>query len=169
MNQKITIITTGGTIEKTYSELDGSLSNRESIINDNILKKLRLPYTQIEIFSILAKDSLDMTDDDREFIAASIKHHLGRGNPIVVLHGTDTMQKSAEFCEKTIKDPKVPVIFTGAMRPLGFVDSDAHQNVTEALFAAKLASPGFYISFHNELFKVPGVRKNLQLRTFERF
>ena len=44
---------------------------------------------------------------------------------------------------------------------------DALQNITEALFAAKVSPPGFYISFHNQLFTVPNVRKNKQLGTFE--
>ena len=53
------------------------------------------------------------------------------------------------------------------MKPLGFEDSDALQNVTEALFAARLVKPGVYISFHNRLFTVPGVRKNKELGTFQ--
>ena len=167
--QKIIVITTGGTIEKTYSEFDGSLSNRESVINDHIIKKLRLPYTELEVFSILAKDSLDMTDEDREFLVASIRHHMKRKSPIVVLHGTDTMHHSAEFCYKHLGEMQIPLIFTGAMRPLGFTDSDAFQNVTEALLASKLLAPGVYISFHNRVFKVPGVRKNKDKRTFESF
>ena len=59
-----------------------------------------------------------------------------------------------------IKNLKVPVVFTGAMIPMGFEDSDATQNVTEALLSAKLLSPGFYISFHNQIFSVPHVQKN---------
>jgi L-asparaginase len=59
------------------------------------------------------------------------------------------------------------VILTGAMKPLGFDDSDAKQNVVEAIYAARLVSAGYYISFHGRLFKVPNVRKNKQRGTFE--
>jgi L-asparaginase len=55
------------------------------------------------------------------------------------------------------------------MIPMGFDDSDAAQTVTEALLAAKLLKPGFYISFHNQIFEVPHVRKNKEKGTFESF
>jgi len=165
---EIILITTGGTIEKTYDESDGSLSNRESVIKKIILSKLRLPHTFLHIFSIMNKDSLVMTDYDRALISNTLKVHMTKGNPIVVLHGTDTMSKTADYCFEHLDRPNVPVVFTGAMKPMGFDDSDARQNVTEALLAAKLLEPGFYISFHNKVFKVPGVRKNKITKTFER-
>ncbi len=167
VKQKIILLTTGGTIEKSYNEYDGSLSNRESIIHQRILSKLRLPYCELEIHSVLAKDSLDLDDEDRDFIAICIGRHLKSKAPIVVFHGTDTMAETAKLCSTKIKDLEVPVIFTGAMRPLGFVDTDALQNCVEALMASKILPAGFYISFHNQIFQVPNVQKNLKLRTFE--
>jgi L-asparaginase len=168
MSQKnILIITTGGTIEKTYDEFDGSLENRGTSIKNRILSKLRLPYTNISVHPLLSKDSLYMDDADRSLICETIKNKIQNGSPIVVLHGTDTMALSAEYCFQRIQDVKVPVVFTGAMIPMGFDDTDATQNVTEALLSAKLLAPGFYISFHNEIFKVPHVQKNKEKRTFE--
>ncbi len=166
--QKITLLTTGGTIEKTYDEIEGTLFNRETVVRKRIEDRLRLPWTQIEIRSLMAKDSLDMTDEDRQFIISSIKYASGQGHPIVILHGTDTMQDTAELCALSWK-PSVPVVFTGAMKPLGFEDSDAIQNVTEAMMVAKIIQPGVYISFHNRLFEVPGARKNKVKRTFEAY
>jgi L-asparaginase len=110
-----------------------------------------------------------MDEQDRVIILQAIKKFQDYGNPIVVLHGTDTMQFTAELVEKEIGEVKVPIIFTGAMKPLGFIDSDAVQNVTEALFAAQFVKAAVYISFHNKLFSVPGVRKNKVERTFETF
>lgn len=167
--QDVIIITTGGTIEKTYNEFDGSLENRGTVIKNRILAKMRLPYTNILVYPLLSKDSLYMTDDDRNLIAATVKDQMQRNCPIVVLHGTDTMSVSAEYCFKTLGTPKVPVVFTGAMIPMGFEDSDAAQNVTEALLTAKLMKPGFYISFHNQVFTLPNVRKNREKGTFESF
>lgn len=168
-HQDVIIITTGGTIEKTYDEFDGSLENRGTSIKNRILSKMRLPYTNIVVYPLLSKDSLYMTDADRALIAATVKDQMQQGHPIVVLHGTDTMHLSAEHCFKELSAPKVPVVFTGAMIPMGFEDSDAAQNVTEALLAAKLLKPGFYISFHNQVFTVPHVRKNKEKGTFESF
>lgn len=165
----VIIITTGGTIEKTYNEFDGSLENRGTSIKNRILSKMRLPYTNIIVQPLLSKDSLYMTDEDRSLIAATVKEQMKKGHPIVILHGTDTMHVSAEYCFQNLGTPLVPVVFTGAMIPMGFDDSDAAQNVTEALHSAKLLPPGFYISFHNQVFTVPKVRKNKEKGTFESF
>lgn len=166
---RINIITTGGTIEKTYDELEGTLYNRETVIKNRINQRLRLPYTEIIIHSLMTMDSLDMTAVDREAICSKVCEMAEEGHPIVVLHGTDSMQQTAEVVQANLKTVNVPVIFTGAMKPLGFEDSDALQNVNEALTAAQLVPAGVYISFHNRLFTVPGVRKNKQMGTFEVF
>lgn len=163
----VIIITTGGTIEKTYDEFDGSLENRGTSIKNRILSKLRLPYTNIHVHPLLSKDSLYMDDEDRELIYQTIFSELDKNSPIVILHGTDTMAQTAEYCFSRLKNLSIPVVFTGAMIPMGFEDTDATQNVTEALLSAKLLAPGIYISFHNQIFQVPFVRKNKEKRTFE--
>ncbi|SDK63207.1 asparaginase [Microbulbifer yueqingensis] len=163
----VRILTTGGTIEKSYSEEEGTLKNRASIIREGLISSLRLPYTHLELESVVNKDSLDMDDKDRALIAEAVERTSQQGDPIVILHGTDTMADTAEFCFKKMGTPPVPVVFTGAMKPMGFIDSDARQNVTEALLAARLLQPGFYIAFHNRVFAVPGVRKNRDEGTFE--
>jgi L-asparaginase len=172
-NTSICVFTTGGTIEKIYDEREGTLQNRESresMIHQMLFSRLRLPYTKIQINSILSKDSLFMTDADRELLLNSIIHHLSvEKMPILVIHGTDTMVKSAHFVHQGITTPDVPIVFTGAMKPLGFLDSDACQNVTEALLSLKLLSPGVYISFHNRIFPLPNVRKNPGISTFESY
>ncbi|MFI2812140.1 asparaginase [Microbulbifer sp. YPW16] len=163
----VRILTTGGTIEKSYSEEEGTLKNRASIIREGLISSLRLPYTHLELESVVNKDSLDMDDRDRALIAEAVERTAQQGDPIVILHGTDTMADTAEFCFKKMGQPPVPVVFTGAMKPMGFIDSDARQNVTEALLTARLMEPGFYIAFHNRVFAVPGVRKNREEGTFE--
>ncbi|MEE2671660.1 MAG: asparaginase domain-containing protein [Bdellovibrionota bacterium] len=167
--RRVHIITTGGTIEKTYDEQDGTLFNRETIIHKRLNQKIRLPYTELKVSALMAKDSLDMNQSDREVIRDKIQELLPDGHPIVILHGTDTMQHTAELVAETIKDPKVAIVFTGAMKPLGFEDSDALQNVTEALMACQIIDSGTFICFHNRLYTVPGVRKNREKGTFEQF
>ncbi len=161
------VLATGGTIEKIYDELEGSLQNRDTIVKNKILQKLRLPYTDITVKQIMSKDSLTMDDADRAFILSSLKAHERGGHPIVVLHGTDTMDLTSKYCFDNYPGVSVPVVFTGAMKPLGFDDSDAAQNVIEAIFAARILSPGYYVTFHGKLFKVPNFRKNKERATFE--
>ncbi len=162
----LSILTTGGTIEKIYDEIEGALENRETIVKNKLLQRLRMPYTRIDVKEIMSKDSLLMNDHDRQTILEAIVKE-GTAHPIVVLHGTDTMELTAKYCFENHPGVKVPVVFTGAMRPLGFEDSDAIQNVIEAMMAARIVKPGYYATFHGKLFTVPNFKKNKTKGTFE--
>ena len=163
--KQITFITTGGTIEKTYDEHSGALSNQHSILT-KILNTLRLPGTNINQRNVIFKDSLDMTDSDREIILDITRQAMRTSDAIIILHGTDTLEKTGNMLYKEIKTPQCPIIFTGAMRPYEFRDSDAAQNVTEALFAALLVKPGIYVAMHNRLLNFPNVKKDRERLTF---
>ena len=167
MKRKVIVITTGGTIEKTYDEIEGTLSNRGSQFHE-MKKRLRLPYVEIFHRDLLCKDSLEMTDRDRQMILLAVENALEENVPIIILHGTDTMELSARYLYERLHDLQVPVIFTGAMTPFGFEKSDAIQNFTEALLATSLVSPGIYISMHGQVHEMPGVRKNKEKGTFEK-
>lgn len=164
--KKLVVLTTGGTIEKIYIEKNGTLVNQGSIIKDHLLNHLRIKHTQIEVVSLFSKDSLDLTDSDRQQILDSLKRYSSMDYPIIVLHGTDTLEVSARFCWEKFPEVSVPVVFTGAMRPLGLIDSDAGQNFLEALTAAKILSAGYYVTFHSGIFDVPNVTKDRGLGTF---
>ncbi|MBN1542730.1 asparaginase [candidate division KSB1 bacterium] len=166
MKRKLIVITTGGTIEKIYDEQSGTLSNRGSVLF-RLLKRLRLPYTEVSHRDLLCKDSLDMTDKDRRMILLAAETALEEQVPIVILHGTDTMEITARFLHDNLPTLSVPVILTGAMKPFGFEDSDALQNFTEAIMAAFLLNPGVYISMHSKIHPLPSVKKNRDLGTFE--
>lgn len=166
MRSKMFIFTTGGTIDKSYDEEKGEMRNAESHLSSYVLDHMRLPYTELEITQILNKDSLVMTDEDRELIKLAVEKHTKMGHPIIIVHGTDTMETTARYCHDHIKELKAPVVFTGSMVPIAFTDSDGRQNIAEAMMAAKLLDPGFYVSFHNQIFKVPNVTKLKGLRTF---
>ena len=166
-NREIVLITTGGTIEKCYDEGAGTLENRESLMKKVIFDRLRLPGVKLRILPLLNKDSLQITPEERDFIVKKIRRWASSEVSVVVLHGTDTMTKTAEEYVRSCPAPPSPVVFTGAMRPLGFEGSDAIQNIAEALLAVRLLEPGVYVSFHNRVFPVPGAVKNYTLKTFE--
>lgn len=165
--KRILALTTGGTIEKSYCESEGTIANRESILKAKLVQKLRLPHTELQVQEIMAKDSLDMIEEDREKIASEIMRLSPSYDGIVVLHGTDTMEHTLRLCHERIPSPPIPVVFTGAMKPAGFEDSDATQNVTEALLAAQTLPPALYLSFHSRVFTAPNVFKNRTRLTFE--
>ena len=159
------VLTTGGTMEKVYSEQRGVVENRTSKI-DRYLRMLRLPDSEICVQPLMNKDSLEMTAEVRAQICAQIKAILPDGAPIVLTHGTDTMVETGKVIEAAFADLKVPVILTGAMTPLGFEGSDGLQNLTESLIAARLLGPGVFVVFHGQVFPVSKVRKDKDKATF---
>jgi L-asparaginase len=162
---KITILTTGGTIEKTYNERDGTLKNYHTIM-PAMLRGLRLPDLDITYKQVVFKDSLEITEDERQRIVAATQEALSRSDGIVILHGTDTMSKTGELLYQRLENLSIPVIMTGAMRPYEFRDSDALQNVTESLIAVRLVSPGVYVVIHNKVLGFPGVVKDRRRLSF---
>jgi L-asparaginase len=138
------VLTTGGTIEKVYSENSGSVSNTENKI-DRYLRLLRLPGTEVNIVPLMNKDSLEMTDQDRVLLLGMVRAILKENAPIVITHGTDTMVDTGRYLQRALPDLKTPIILTGAMTPLGFEGSDGLQNLTESLLAVQLLPPGVYI------------------------
>jgi len=133
---KIHLITTGGTIEKIYSEQSGQLQNITAKI-DRYLQSLRLPDTRIEVTPLMNKDSLEMTDADRELVLAVVKVKATEA-PVVITHGTDTMVATGRLLKSRLEGLTYPIILTGAMTPLGFERSDGLQNLTEGLLAARI-------------------------------
>ena len=167
--RKITLITTGGTIEKTYDEQTGELANRRSIVR-RMLSELRLEETEVNVFELMSKDSLEMTEADRirilEAVRASGACDDGNTAGIVVLHGTDTLARTGQHLYENLDHPRVPIVLTGAMRPFEMKQSDALQNLTEAIFAAGVLPPGIYCAAHGRVLPFPGVRKDSERGTF---
>ena len=163
--QRIYVIATGGTIEKVYSEQTGNVQNLDAKI-DRYFRLLRLPDAEILVTHLMNKDSLEMTNGDRERVLAAVQEKLKDPAPIVITHGTDTMIDTGLLLEKRLPDLSVPIVLTGAMTPLGFEASDGLQNLTEALFAARVLSPGVYIVMHNQVFPVDRARKDRELARF---
>ena len=163
--RRITLITTGGTIEKTYDEFTGELANRGSIVR-RMLGELRLQGSRVEVREVMSKDSLEMTDDDRGRIVEAVRTALESCDAVVVLHGTDTLCDTGERLYRDLPELAAPVILTGAMRPFEMRHSDALQNLTEALFAAVMLEPGVYSVAHSQGLRFPGVTKNRSRGTF---
>ncbi len=162
---KITILTTGGTIEKTYDETDGLLRNVSSVL-DEILVTLRMPDLFINHVRLMNKDSRDMTDTDRRRILQAVR--TAASGAVLILHGTDTLVQTGEYLHYHFPVPDRPVVLTGTMRPFEFRDSDAQQNITEALLACRLLSPGVYAVMHNRVLRFPGVVKDRERLTIGR-
>jgi len=163
--RRVYLVSTGGTIEKVYSEQSGTVENRAAKL-DRYLKMLRLPDCEIESIQLMNKDSLEMTEADRDEVRDRVAELLLEDAPIVISHGTDTMVETGRFLEKSLAELKVPIVLTGAMTPLGFEGSDGLQKLTESLMAARLLGPGVYVVMHGQVFPVSKARKDKDKATF---
>jgi L-asparaginase len=156
----IKIFTTGGTIDKIYFD-----QKSEYQVGDpqakGVLEKANV-VVEYEVESILKKDSLDMTDKDREFIrtkAASTPY-----DKIIVTHGTDTMIQTARALEPVSGKT---IVLTGSMYPAQFKESDAMFNIASAIISVQILNPGVYIAMNGRVFDPRRARKNVEQNRFE--
>jgi len=163
--RQIALISTGGTIEKTYDELSGVLANQVSVL-DVMLASLELRGVEVRRVSLMNKDSLEMSDADHTLIATTSERLARESDGVIVVHGTDRLQYTGERIVELFGAPPAPIVLTGAMRPYELRSSDALQNLTEALLAVQLLTPGVYVCMHNQVLTFPGVVKDRALGTF---
>ena len=157
---KIKIYTVGGTIDKVYFDRKSTYEVGEPKIGE-ILKEANVNF-EYDISSILHKDSLDMTDEDRRLIFDKIASDEHRH--ILLTHGTDTIIQTAKKL-KTI--PGKVIVLTGAMEPARFKYSDATFNIGCAVAALQVLKPGVYIAMNGRIFDPNRVKKNLEKNWFE--
>lgn len=165
--KRIALISTGGTIEKTYDELHGVLDNANSVL-DVVLAGLQLGGVEIVRVPLLNKDSLDLTAQDHELIARTASAMAEAHDGVVIVHGTDRLTTTGDLLHSITAKPRVPIILTGAMRPYVMRNTDAMQNVAESLLAVQVMPAGIYCVMHNQVLAFPGVFKDRDLGTFAR-
>jgi L-asparaginase len=157
----IQIFTAGGTIDKVYFD-----ASSEFEIGDSLLPELLAEsniHEGYRIDGLLRKDSLEMTDADRNRIRDAVERC--DTDRILITHGTDTMPETARSL-MPVKD-KI-IVLTGAMQPARMRRSDAIFNIGFAWAAVKLLPAGVYVAMNGEVFEAGSVRKNLKAGRFER-
>ena len=163
--KRVALISTGGTIEKVYDELGGVLVNRLSNL-DVLLAGLTLHGLDLVRVPLMNKDSLHMVPEDHNLIARTAGAMSEAHDGVVVVHGTDRLSVTGERTHDLLGEPPVPIVFTGAMRPYQLRQTDAVQNLTEALLAVQVLDPGIYLAIHNQVLRFPGVVKDPSRGTF---
>lgn len=160
--RQIRLLVTGGTIDKSYCPVEGALSfSRTHVLA--MLKQARVVLPEEQVQTLLLKDSLDLTEEDREVIwqaaAAAPETRL------IVTHGTDTMvQTAARLAASQL--PKT-IVLVGAMVPYTFGDSDGLFNLGLAFGAVQLLPAGVYVAMNGCIFPWHSVRKNKTHGIFE--
>jgi len=158
--KKILILTTGGTIDKVYFDAKSTYEVGPPHI-ETVLKELDLAV-DYSVRSLLRKDSLELTGQDRECILQEI---LGAAEDrILITHGTDTMVQTAGYIAR---GHGKTVVLTGSLTPGLFKTSDALFNIGCALAAVQILPPGVYIAMNGTLFSHDKVKKNREKNRFE--
>ena len=159
---KITVINTGGTFNKRYNPLTGELEvPKDSLALDEIINYCY--NIDFDVLNVISKDSLDMSDADREFIVKTIKNC--KNENIIIVHGTDTMGLTASFIDEKVNDKTI--VLTGAMLPISINKIEATLNFASAIgFLNANIKNGIYISMHGSVKNYKKLIKNRELGKF---
>ena len=163
-NSAIKLLVTGGTIDKCYNEITGELVFNHS----HLPQMLRQSRCEVALTTdtILLKDSLEMTNPDREIILQACQH--ATESLIILTHGTDTMTLTAKHLAAHIAHIKdKTIVLLGAMIPYTFKKSDSLFNLGCSIAAVQCLPAGIYITMNGKVFNWNQVTKNRQAGIFE--
>ena len=157
---KIRLFVTGGTFDKEYNELQGTLFFKDTHLPEMLrLGRCRL---DLEIRTLMMIDSLDMTESDRMLIAENCR--TASEDRIVITHGTDTMVETAAYLAGRLSGKTV--VLTGAMIPYKFGSSDGLFNLGSSLAFVQTLPPGVYVSMNGKCFPWNAVKKDKRAGEF---
>lgn len=157
----IRIFVTGGTFDKEYNELDGSLFFKDTHLYEML--SLGRCKVEVDIKTLMMLDSLEMTDANRGLIVEQCRK--ANESNIIVTHGTDTMEVTARVLGEAVTNKTI--VLTGAMIPYKFGSSDGLFNLGSAMAFVQTLSPGVYIAMNGRCFTWNNVRKNRKTGQFE--
>ena len=157
--QPIKILTTGGTIDKVYFDAKSTYEVGAPNI-EKVLAELPLSI-EYSVASVLRKDSLEITDADRETILQAVRD--AEENQIIITHGTDTMVETAKALQNVTGKT---IVLTGALEPALFKTSDAMFNIGCAIAAVQALPDGAYITMNGCIFESGNVVKDLEISRF---
>lgn len=159
---KIIFIQTGGTIDKDYpNTTKGWAFEFGEPATHRMMNKLN-PSFEFDVITAFQKDSLEITDQDRQDLADLINSQ--KDDKFIITHGTDTIIKTASYLSKHVFNKLI--VLTGAMRPERFSNSDGPINFGCAIATANLMESGVFIAM-NGIVKVPSrIKRNLETGKF---
>jgi L-asparaginase len=109
------------------------------------------------------KDSLDITDEDRQALREFIEKD--DASVYVITHGTDTMADTASVLNSI---PGKTIVLTGSLSPARFRTTDAVFNIGMAVGAVQSLQAGIYIAMNGQVFSAGEVVKNRSENRFEK-
>ena len=156
----LSVFTTGGTIDKIYFDDKSDYEVGAPQIG-GILDLIGVAF-EFDVTPVLCKDSLYITQKDRQKLFSAIKAQAHRH--VLVTHGTDTMVETAKELSGI---PDKVIVLTGALNPARFQGSDAVFNIGCAVSAVQTLPEGVYITMNGRVWKPDRVHKNRITNRFE--
>ncbi len=158
--EELLVVTTGGTIDKVYFDDKSDFQVGEPQIG-RILQELGVAF-RFNVIPIIRKDSLHISDADRELVRDTIAAQPARH--VLITHGTDSMVQTAQVLAGM---PDKTIVLTGALNPARFRGSDAEFNIGCAVGAVQSLPFGVSIALNGRSWDPLKVRKNVDANRFE--
>ena len=150
---KLQILAIGGTIDKVYFDALSEYTIGAPAATE-ILQRVKVNF-DYDVSQMISKDSLDMTDADREEILAAVQAH--DANHVIITHGTDTMVDTGQVLKQALGKT---IVIMGAMQPAIMKLSDADFNLGVAVAAVQTLPQGVYLCMNGRIYDVDKVVKN---------
>ena len=157
---KLHILAVGGTIDKVYFDALSDYKIGPPAAAE-ILQRVNVNF-DYDVSQVISKDSLDMTDADREEILAAVQAHPAKH--VIITHGTDTMVDTGQVLKQALGKT---VVIMGAMQPALMKLSDADFNLGVAVAAVQALPEGVYLCMNGRLYNVDKVSKNRAQAQFQ--
>ena len=157
---KLHILAVGGTIDKVYFDALSDYKIGPPAATE-ILQRVKVNF-DYDVRQMVSKDSLDMTDADREEILAAVQAHPA--NHVIITHGTDTMVATGQVLKQALGKT---IVIMGAMQPAIMKLTDADFNLGVAVAAVQALQEGVYLCMNGRIYDVDKVSKNRAQAQFQ--
>ena len=157
---KLHILAVGGTIDKVYFDALSDYKIGPPAATE-ILQRVKVNF-DYDVSQIISKDSLDMTDADREEILAAVQTHPA--NHVIITHGTDTMVATGQVLKQALGKT---IVIMGAMQPAIMKLTDADFNLGVAVAAVQALQEGVYLCMNGRIYDVDKVSKDRAQAQFQ--
>jgi len=157
---KLHILAVGGTIDKVYFDALSDYKIGPPAATE-ILQRVKVNF-DYDVSQIISKDSLDMTDADRDEILATVQAHSA--DHVIITHGTDTMVATGQVLKQALGKT---IVIMGAMQPAIMKLTDADFNLGVAVAAVQALQEGVYLCMNGRIYDVDKVSKNRAQAQFQ--
>src|SRR3990172_6379759 len=143
---RVVVVSTGGTIAMRPDPGSGKLV--PAVSGEELVEMLGWPEAP----------PLELDD----FALGLARRVLEHRAPVVVTHGTDTMEETVYLIDRVLPEGAPPVVLTGAQRGADEPDTDGPRNFRDAIRVAatdEAAGRGAMILFAGEIHAAREVRK----------